>query len=235
MSAWSRPSRRTSGASSTSTSSSWWPPPWPCSRSWSSVGTARSSTSPPMGWLAALAGARRLPLVEGGAVGLHRVNLVPAGPPRGSTSTSSTPPSWPPSWGWGRSGRGWRRPPWMTTRTVEAVARRILAKAGGPALEISASGLIDAATVFRSVMPRTYHRLRRNLVGHPALLALRTWRIGFRVGRENCPGVANQRLRLGGRPKRTTCDGSILSEPARNGRAAVGGTTCISRSTTTSF
>ena len=29
-------------------------------------------------------------------------------------------------------------------------------------LEISASGLIDAAMVFRSLMPRTYHRLRRN-------------------------------------------------------------------------
>ena len=55
--------------------------------------------------------------------------------------------------GLGALGRGLRRPPRMTTRTVEAVARRILAQAGGPSLEISASGLIDAATVFRSVMP----------------------------------------------------------------------------------
>jgi short-subunit dehydrogenase len=59
-------------------------------------------------------------------------------------------------------GRGLRRPPRMMTRSVEAVSRRILAEAGGPALEISASGLIDAAMVFRYVMPRTYHRLRRN-------------------------------------------------------------------------
>ena len=29
-------------------------------------------------------------------------------------------------------------------------------------LEISVSGLIDAAMVFRAVMPRTYHRLRRD-------------------------------------------------------------------------
>jgi hypothetical protein len=47
----------------------------------------------------------------------------------------------------------------MTTRSVKWVSRRILAQAGGPMLEISASGLIDAAMVFRSVMPRTYHRL----------------------------------------------------------------------------
>ena len=58
--------------------------------------------------------------------------------------------------------RGLRRPPRLTTRSVETVSRRILARAGGPALEISVSGLIDAAMVFRSLMPRTYHRLRRN-------------------------------------------------------------------------
>ncbi len=59
-------------------------------------------------------------------------------------------------------GRGLRRPPRLTTRSVETVSRRILSRAGGPALEISASGLIDVAMVFRYVMPRTYHRLRRN-------------------------------------------------------------------------
>ena len=64
--------------------------------------------------------------------------------------------------GLGALGRGLRRPPRMTTRSVEWVSRRILAHAGGPTLEISASGLIDTAMVFRSVMPRTYHRLRRN-------------------------------------------------------------------------
>ncbi len=64
--------------------------------------------------------------------------------------------------GLGALGRGLRRPPRLTTRSVETVSRRILAQAGGPSLEISVSGLIDAAMVFRSVMPRTYHRLRRH-------------------------------------------------------------------------
>jgi NAD(P)-dependent dehydrogenase (short-subunit alcohol dehydrogenase family) len=64
--------------------------------------------------------------------------------------------------GLGALGRGLRRPPRLTTRSVETVSRRILARAGGPSLEISVSGLIDAAMVFRSLMPRTYHRLRRN-------------------------------------------------------------------------
>ena len=64
--------------------------------------------------------------------------------------------------GLGALGRGLRRPPRMTTRSVETVSRRILARAGGPSLEISVSGLIDAAMVFRHLTPRTYHRLRRN-------------------------------------------------------------------------
>ena len=59
-------------------------------------------------------------------------------------------------------GRGLRRPPRLTVRSVETVSRRILARAGGPSLEISVSGLIDAAMVFRALMPGTYHRLRRN-------------------------------------------------------------------------
>ncbi len=58
--------------------------------------------------------------------------------------------------------RGLRRPPRLTTRSVETVSRRILARAGGPSLEISVSGLIDAAMVFRHLTPRTYHRFRRN-------------------------------------------------------------------------
>ncbi len=64
--------------------------------------------------------------------------------------------------GLGALGRGLRRPPKVTTRSVETVSRRILAQAGGPSPEISVSGLIDAAMVFRHLMPRTYHRLRRN-------------------------------------------------------------------------
>ncbi len=64
--------------------------------------------------------------------------------------------------GLGALGRGLRQPPRLTIRSVETVSRRILAHAGGPSLEISVSGLIDAAMVFRHLMPRTYHRLRRN-------------------------------------------------------------------------
>jgi NAD(P)-dependent dehydrogenase (short-subunit alcohol dehydrogenase family) len=64
--------------------------------------------------------------------------------------------------GLGALDRGLRRPPRLTTRSVETVSHRILARAGGPALEISVSGLIDAAMVFRSLLPRTYHRLRRH-------------------------------------------------------------------------
>jgi len=64
--------------------------------------------------------------------------------------------------GLGALGRGLRKPPRMTTRSVEAVSQLILRQAGGPAVEISASRLIDAAVVLRSVMPRTYHRHRSN-------------------------------------------------------------------------
>ena len=63
--------------------------------------------------------------------------------------------------GLGALERGLRRPPRLMIRRVETVSRRILAQAGGPSLEISVSGLIDAAMVFRPLMPRTYHRLRR--------------------------------------------------------------------------
>ncbi len=64
--------------------------------------------------------------------------------------------------GLGALGRGLRKPPRLTRRKVTTVSRRILAQAGGPSLEISVSGLIDAAMVFRALMPRTYHRLRRH-------------------------------------------------------------------------
>lgn len=64
--------------------------------------------------------------------------------------------------GLGALGRGLRQPPRLTRRKVTTVSRRILAQAGGPSLEISVSELIDAAMVFRALMPRTYHRLRRN-------------------------------------------------------------------------
>jgi NAD(P)-dependent dehydrogenase (short-subunit alcohol dehydrogenase family) len=64
--------------------------------------------------------------------------------------------------GLGALGRGLRRPPRLTTRSVGSVSRTILGQAGRGSLEISVSGLIDAAMVFRALMPRTYHRLRRN-------------------------------------------------------------------------
>ena len=64
--------------------------------------------------------------------------------------------------GLGALGRGLRKPPRLTRRSVTTVSRRILARAGGPSLEISVSGLIDAAMVFRALMPRTYHRFRHN-------------------------------------------------------------------------
>jgi NAD(P)-dependent dehydrogenase (short-subunit alcohol dehydrogenase family) len=56
---------------------------------------------------------------------------------------------------------GLRTPPRLTVRRVETVSRTILARAGGTSLEISVSGLIDAAMVFRHVLPRAYHRGRR--------------------------------------------------------------------------
>ena len=82
--------------------------------------------------------------------------------PRGVHVHVVYPAFMPTALGLGALGRGLRRPPRLTTRSVETVSRRILAQAGGPSLEISVSGLIDAAMVFRAVMPRTYHRLRRN-------------------------------------------------------------------------
>ena len=58
--------------------------------------------------------------------------------------------------------RGLRRPPRLTIRRVETVSRIILARAGESSLEISASRLTDVAMVFRSVLPRAYHRGRKS-------------------------------------------------------------------------
>jgi NAD(P)-dependent dehydrogenase (short-subunit alcohol dehydrogenase family) len=63
--------------------------------------------------------------------------------------------------GLGALGRGLRQPPRLTTRSVEVVSRTILQRAGGNSLEISVSRLINTAMVFRYVMPRTYHRMRK--------------------------------------------------------------------------
>jgi short-subunit dehydrogenase len=72
-------------------------------------------------------------------------------------------PAWmPTAMGRDALGRGLRAPPRLTRRTEDEVARLMLEKMGGRSLEISASRLIDAASVFRAVCPRTYHRLRRS-------------------------------------------------------------------------
>jgi short-subunit dehydrogenase len=71
-------------------------------------------------------------------------------------------PAWMPTdMGRGAMGRGLRAPPRLTRRTEQEVARLMLDAMGGRRFEISASGLIDAATVFRAVLPRTYHHFRR--------------------------------------------------------------------------
>ena len=54
------------------------------------------------------------------------------------------------------SGGACGQPPRLTIRSVETVSRMILARAGESTLEISASRLIDAAMVFRQVLPRAY-------------------------------------------------------------------------------
>jgi NAD(P)-dependent dehydrogenase (short-subunit alcohol dehydrogenase family) len=82
--------------------------------------------------------------------------------PKGVRIQVVYPAFMPTQLGLGALKRGLRRPPRLTQRSVESVSRKILARAGGPSLEISASGLIDTAMVFRALMPRTYHRLRRN-------------------------------------------------------------------------
>ncbi len=71
-------------------------------------------------------------------------------------------PAWmPTAMGRDALGRGLRVPPRLTRRTEEEVARLILHRMGGRTVEISASRLIDAASVFRATLPRTYHFFRR--------------------------------------------------------------------------
>jgi NAD(P)-dependent dehydrogenase (short-subunit alcohol dehydrogenase family) len=64
--------------------------------------------------------------------------------------------------GLGALARGLRRPPRLTVRRVETVSRLILAQAGGSSLDISAARLIDAAMVFRYLLPKAYHRGRKS-------------------------------------------------------------------------
>ena len=70
-------------------------------------------------------------------------------------------PAWMPTdMGLGALQRGLRRPPRLTRRSTAAVSQRVLERLGGPALDISAAGLIDVAMVVRAAAPRLYHRLR---------------------------------------------------------------------------
>jgi NAD(P)-dependent dehydrogenase (short-subunit alcohol dehydrogenase family) len=55
---------------------------------------------------------------------------------------------------------GMRMPPRATRRTEAQVSRLVLARLGDPRVEINATKLALAAPLMRSVMPRTYHRLR---------------------------------------------------------------------------
>ncbi|HUY63490.1 MAG TPA: SDR family oxidoreductase [Acidimicrobiales bacterium] len=71
-------------------------------------------------------------------------------------------PAWMPTeMGLGALDRGLRKPPRLTRRSVEHVSERVLRRMGCRSLDISASGLIDIAMVFRAVAPGAYHRLRR--------------------------------------------------------------------------
>jgi NAD(P)-dependent dehydrogenase (short-subunit alcohol dehydrogenase family) len=81
--------------------------------------------------------------------------------PRGVRVHVVYPAFMPTELGLGALRRGLRRPPRLTVRSVEAVSRIILAQCGEPSLEISASGLIEAAMVFRCLLPRAYLRSRR--------------------------------------------------------------------------
>jgi len=72
-------------------------------------------------------------------------------------------PAWMPT-DMGREalGRGLRTPPRLTRRTEQEVAGLMLDRMGGRRLDISASRLIDGATMFRVVAPRTYRQFRRS-------------------------------------------------------------------------
>jgi NAD(P)-dependent dehydrogenase (short-subunit alcohol dehydrogenase family) len=59
--------------------------------------------------------------------------------------------------GLGALRRGLRQPPRLTVRNVEDVSRLVLARAGEPVVDISASRVIDVTMVFRHLLPRLYH------------------------------------------------------------------------------
>jgi NAD(P)-dependent dehydrogenase (short-subunit alcohol dehydrogenase family) len=72
-------------------------------------------------------------------------------------------PAWmPTSMGLGAIERGLRKPPHFARRSEQGVSRVVLARLGGPRVDIGVSVLIDAAGVLRAVAPRLYHRWRRH-------------------------------------------------------------------------
>ena len=80
-----------------------------------------------------------------------------------TVAENTIPAAWmPTAMGRGAIGRGLRAPPRLTRRTEEEVARLVLQRMGGRAVDISASRLIDAATAFRIALPKTYHFFRRS-------------------------------------------------------------------------
>jgi NAD(P)-dependent dehydrogenase (short-subunit alcohol dehydrogenase family) len=81
--------------------------------------------------------------------------------PRGVSVHVVYPAFMPTELGLGALARGLRRPPRLMIRSVEVVSRKILARAGESPLEISVSRLIDAAMVFRFLLPRLYRRGRK--------------------------------------------------------------------------
>jgi NAD(P)-dependent dehydrogenase (short-subunit alcohol dehydrogenase family) len=81
--------------------------------------------------------------------------------PRGVRIYVVYPAFMPTALGVGALQRGLRKPPRLMVRSVKSVSRTILAGIGGSSLEISASKLIDAAMVFRFLMPRLFARGRK--------------------------------------------------------------------------
>jgi hypothetical protein len=77
--------------------------------------------------------------------------------PQGVTVHAVYPAFMATELGLGALRRGLRQPPRLTVRNVEDVSRLVLARAGEPAVDISASRLIDVTMVFRHLLPRMYH------------------------------------------------------------------------------
>ena len=70
-------------------------------------------------------------------------------------------PAWMPTqMGSGAVERGLRKPPRFARRTPEQVASIVLARAGGRHLEISASRTVDAAVIYRAMLPERFRRHR---------------------------------------------------------------------------